>query len=279
MPDGTGICVVCGESFVLNKSWQKYCSPRCGRKGAPSNQMVTVSCVICGEQVRRAKRHAQNRDTVCSETCSSELKRRRESSPRTELPLDHPARWILGQQSVTIRYYECIDCGQVACYDARYLSARRCMSCRDAEKRRQSSRRLADDHSRFIAGVCARCGASFVADRTTGASIQMLGGPFCSVQCQRRARNSRRRARQQMAYIEEVSPAYIYARDGYKCRICGKRLAMTKTVPHPRAPTIDHIIPLAQGGNHQRSNVQAAHFLCNSLKSDGAAADQMMLVG
>lgn len=40
---------------------------------------------------------------------------------------------------------------------------------------------------------------------------------------------------------------------------------MTKAVPHPKAPTIDHIIPLAVGGDDTRANVQLAHFLCNSL--------------
>jgi 5-methylcytosine-specific restriction endonuclease McrA len=39
---------------------------------------------------------------------------------------------------------------------------------------------------------------------------------------------------------------------------------MTKAVPHPKAPTIDHIIPLAHGGDDTRANVQLAHFLCNA---------------
>jgi len=34
------------------------------------------------------------------------------------------------------------------------------------------------------------------------------------------------------------------------------------------APVIDHIVPLALGGEHAHYNVQAAHFMCNSEKRD-----------
>jgi len=53
---------------------------------------------------------------------------------------------------------------------------------------------------------------------------------------------------------------------------------MKQTVPHPKAPTIDHVIPLAQGGTHEPLNCRAAHFLCNSLKSHQGHGDQMLLL-
>jgi 5-methylcytosine-specific restriction endonuclease McrA len=33
-------------------------------------------------------------------------------------------------------------------------------------------------------------------------------------------------------------------------------------------PSIDHIVPLAKGGNHTWNNVQLAHHYCNTLKRD-----------
>lgn len=227
---GNGTCVVCGEPFPLTKTWRKYCSVKCGRKGAPSAAMVTVTCCICGESMQQRERYVGSRDPICSEACSSELKKRNLAAPRSELPADHPARWF--GRSTRLRYYECADCGQIACRAIGHLSASRCRPCQVRYERKQR-KRLWD----------------------------------------------RRRARKQAAYIEDVDADYIYLRDSYKCQICGKRLAMTKTVPHPKAPTIDHIIPLAQGGTHERNNVQAAHFLCNSRKSDRAAGDQLTLVG
>ena len=54
---------------------------------------------------------------------------------------------------------------------------------------------------------------------------------------------------------------------------------MTKAVPHPRAPTVDHVVPIAEGGDDTRANVQLAHFLCNSTKSNGGGVEQLALIG
>ena len=54
------------------------------------------------------------------------------------------------------------------------------------------------------------------------------------------------------------------------CGTCHKPAKMAAEVPHPKAPTLDHIIPLAAGGTHEYANVKLAHFICNSIKSAGA---------
>jgi len=97
--------------------------------------------------------------------------------------------------------------------------------------------------------------------------------------CPPLAHKARRKVRKRQGFVEHVSRHYIFKRDGYCCQICGKKLAMSKAAPHPKSPTLDHIIPIARGGTHERSNLQAAHFICNALKSDGAAADQLLLLG
>lgn len=50
--------------------------------------------------------------------------------------------------------------------------------------------------------------------------------------------------------------------------ICGDPLRTDVPPEHPEAPSIDHIVALANGGTHEPSNVQAAHLLCNSMKRD-----------
>lgn len=72
--------------------------------------------------------------------------------------------------------------------------------------------------------------------------------------------------------------AEIAARDRRTCQLCRRRVAMTKAVPHPKAPTIDHVLPIAAGGQDIRANVQLAHFECNWRKSDGGT-QQLALVG
>ena len=72
------------------------------------------------------------------------------------------------------------------------------------------------------------------------------------------ARNSaqRQRMRQQIA---RSKPA---------CHICGQPIDYT--LPHldPKSFVIDHVVPLAKGGEDALSNVKAAHRLrdCNSTK-------------
>ena len=71
----------------------------------------------------------------------------------------------------------------------------------------------------------------------------------------------RRRARKALAKTERYTLAEIATRDRFICQLCGKRVAMSETVPHPRAPTIDHIIPFAEVPDDTRANVQLAQQL------------------
>lgn len=91
----------------------------------------------------------------------------------------------------------------------------------------------------------------------------------------------RRRALMKGVISEAYTLAEIAERDRFRCGICRKRVAMTRAVPHPGAPTADHILPLAAGGDDTRANVQLAHFSCNYTKRDGVAGagEQLALIG
>lgn len=90
----------------------------------------------------------------------------------------------------------------------------------------------------------------------------------------------RRRARKRNARVEKFTSVEIYERDGYRCHICRRKCPRHAVVPDPRAPTIDHLVPLAKGGDHTRVNVATACFHCNSVKGDRTATgDQLALVG
>lgn len=53
------------------------------------------------------------------------------------------------------------------------------------------------------------------------------------------------------------------------CGICGKPVDFSLKYPHPLAPCIDHIIPIAKGGHPSDiDNLQLAHWACNRQKSD-----------
>lgn len=54
---------------------------------------------------------------------------------------------------------------------------------------------------------------------------------------------------------------YVFQRDKYQCRSCGKTTVETNL-------SIDHIIPLARGGQNDISNLQTLCFTCNQQKTD-----------
>ena len=126
----------------------------------------------------------------------------------------------------------------------------------------------------LVHGPCAICGEAFTALAASPSSAPI----YCSPACARRATKARRRARKRGAFVQNVSRRQVFERDRWTCQLCGRRVARAKQAPHPKAPVLDHIIPLAKGGTHEPRNTQCAHFLCNSLKGD-RGTDQLRLIG
>lgn len=70
------------------------------------------------------------------------------------------------------------------------------------------------------------------------------------------------------AFVENVDTGTVLNRDDWRCGLCGTEIDPKLRHPNRRAGTIDHIIPLSQGGQHHYGNVQAAHYSCNSAKGN-----------
>lgn len=128
-----------------------------------------------------------------------------------------------------------------------------------------------------VSVVCIECGQLFTYSRYSRPRS------LCSARCGRRrdirlhpaahaARKARQRAirrgRLERDSAELIVPWMVYSDDRWICHLCGGKVDKHKAHPHPQAPTLDHVIPLARGGLHVRSNVRTAHFICNSVKRD-----------
>ena len=50
------------------------------------------------------------------------------------------------------------------------------------------------------------------------------------------------------------------------CHLCGQPIDYTLSHPHPDSYVVDHIVPLAKGGDDTLSNKAAAHRGCNRAK-------------
>ena len=71
--------------------------------------------------------------------------------------------------------------------------------------------------------------------------------------------------------IEVVYPWRVLFGKGFNCGICGGLISLDDPRNEPLGLVFDHIVPVSKGGSHTYSNIQPAHFSCNSQK--GAKVD------
>jgi len=64
-------CEYCGEVFISDKSYQKYCSPKCCRLAQPfyrNRETLNKRCIFCGQDYLTTKRNQK----YCSHECQLE---------------------------------------------------------------------------------------------------------------------------------------------------------------------------------------------------------------
>ncbi len=67
----------------------------------------------------------------------------------------------------------------------------------------------------------------------------------------------------------KVYPRKVYARDKWICQLCGRPVNPRLRYPNPMSASLDHIVPISRGGEHNMSNVQLAHWSCNVQRGAG----------
>lgn len=82
-------------------------------------------------------------------------------------------------------------------------------------------------------------------------------------------RKALRRHSPQATPVDRIA---IANRDHWRCHLCGKKIRRQDL-------TLDHLIPVSQGGQHVDSNVAAAHRSCNSSRQAGRVPAQLRLLG
>lgn len=169
---------------------------------------------------------------------------------------------VLGRDHTDLRWTQCRRC------DHWFVQRRRSVFCSDECRTQGPVKEQPPTH-----GECYECGATYRFGYN-----QYTQQRYCSKTCSNRVSARMRRARKRAVEYEEVWRSRIFERDGYRCGICGRRCLKGKDVPHPQAPTLDHIVPLAQGGPHTYRNIQTACYLCNVIKADGPGG-QLRLIG
>lgn len=94
-----------------------------------------------------------------------------------------------------------------------------------------------------------------------------------------RRKCQRRRAIAHGVEAESVDRDRVGERDGWRCGICRRRVRRELLWPHPKSPSLDHIIPISQDGPHTYANCRIAHLVCNNLRSNKGGNEQLALIG
>lgn len=126
--------------------------------------------------------------------------------------------------------------------------------------------------------ICRQCGGVFFGRRRDQKYCRQL----CSTRAyqdsrrgteryreQRRRTSYRRRIRGVAVKIDPVERLHVYERDGWVCQLCFRPTDREYDNSNPWSPTIDHVVALTDEGHHVEENLQLAHHICNSIKSDG----------
>lgn len=250
------VCAMAGCSNVfepaINNPNQMYCSAFCRQKAKRLRYTTTVVnrvCPTCGDVFQTTESALRNNfHNYCSADCAPERHR-----DACELVCQRCGKGIIGLPQV-----------------------KWCDSCK-VELRRQSNReraRRAYKRPVHTQRACSYCGEMFVPKH--GGQI------YHSLECAKRAQknNSKHKERCKKYMMlrnirsrkppnsERVYRARIFERDNWTCQLCGKKVDRRLRFPHPKCATLDHIIPLANGGTHVPENCQLAHFICNSRRSN-----------
>ncbi len=135
----------------------------------------------------------------------------------------------------------------------------------DSGKWADANRRARARRRKYETILCPYCGIEF---RKVAGSNRVICG---SVECERASdldRVHERHARLHNVTVEHFSRTAVFERDDWTCRICGEPIDRGAPPKSPMSASLDHVVPLAKGGEHSMRNTQCAHLRCNMIKSD-----------
>ena len=298
----------CEFSYLAGRKLKLYCSAKCRyiwkdrRAGKKEQQPKSLAPHWVGECVHCKSPMTGRKRKFCGEECRTVYYR--DVRPRLLGVMPWDERKALEKASA--RRADCPHCGfnfhakaskkgqpQRYCSRRCHDEARRVYSTdierKAAAKKRYYHRRAQRLGTRPMAEIlreaeqkrvsmaqmratCGTCAAAVESERirSTGERPGLCGS--CLADNKRKSARvcrATRKARERAAKVESFDPLDVLRRDGWLCYICG-----IDTPKHKRgaydddAPEVDHVIPLAAGGEHSMANCRCACRKCNGAKSD-----------
>jgi 5-methylcytosine-specific restriction endonuclease McrA len=263
-PAGTAACLQCGAAYTARKG-KLYCSHRCAYR-ARDGSLRTA-------EEHRAWLRAKSAASFTCEHCGQDAYRRISGSNKKN---GFRNRWC-----------------SMACKMARAAMVRKEVEFlhRLAARHRAAERAARPRIPSYILGItyvppvrtCAACGCQWSAITRVG-PMRYCPTPECQATQRRLAR--RRAGKTHVGRAKRLGRRYgyfnvllVFERDRWTCQLCGRKTPQhLRGTLDPLAPELDHILPLAAGGDHVIENCQCACRECNGAKA-ARPAGQLWLAG
>ena len=260
-PIGITHCQKCGKQLTSRQrsTRQKYCSRECA--GSPLVKNKTAICLNCGKSFllreRRTTANGKYYGKFCSRECCFEYKKKHPKNVPKCRVYFNKCLWC--KKEWTSNNYAKFCCSQ-------HNNIYRWNNNKEENLRKH---RLYERKARNVkkrVKCCKECGKLF--------ETYYSRKKFCSKGCAQISARSKRFKRKQLMSKKVRGPfdyitwKHLLLRDGGKCQICGRRVKKKYQSKDLLSPTVDHIIPLADGGTHTWDNVQLACSECNSKKGN-----------
>jgi len=292
-------CQQCEKQFTSTQKRKdeghKFCGKACMWQ---ARQPIARNCVECGKQFRRSVKGPNGKNDkalFCSKPCYFVARNAgRVSWDRSAMAKGSwhrggryasapSVRWALEARTLMRGWLQrgaglwdalaktkwCEVCGEMCNHGASRFCSYGCASEWRGDRACGSCGEIAYGLSAYSKARCMKCRSEFKKQANKRAKKKY-------------GRNHRQRARHHGVTYVSVPVADIYERDGYRCQLCGKmcfkvaKYSKSDGRIHRRSPTIDHIVAMACGGNHEPGNLQTACFECNSRKGARSAGQLRM---
>jgi 5-methylcytosine-specific restriction endonuclease McrA len=274
--------------------------PEDTKPAAQDSGWTEIACE-CGSRFITGYRGGKG--TVRCKPCRVIAQRRStRDSARRKILRDNPDAEFVDERSV-VAAKRCVDCDSPVERSTKGRVRKRCAPCCKAEIKRLNRQRYeriralqlanpaprkprinaclgcgCDVESKPTGRVRYRCEPCRIAHRNDLMEAWRAANP-ATVRLMNKRRNQRKRAAQKGVDAESYDAHQIFERDRWRCHLCRKGIRRDLKFPHPRSASVDHLVPIAEGGADSPANVAAAHLQCNQRKGSRGGGEQLMLVG
>lgn len=236
-------CSLCGivyGSFKYSESIRrKYCSLQCAGKANALLHISTAPCLNCGESFVVTN----DRKLYCSNQCSS----------RYRLDIAKENQKAANERKIEYRANVLPELRAI-----RKLSAavrqrtRKCCTCQDSYIRLRK-------YYRYCSAPCE--------DRANIEAKKRSKQLESTKAAKRRAKSKRKALQRGVNSADKIDPVAVFERDKWICHICGdKTIKEYRGKHYPKSPELDHIVTIADGGQHVIGNVACSCRKCNGKK-------------